>query len=235
MDRRVSVIAGIALSVSSSVFGARDAMRTADLGNVRLEGYPAKKMQALFYERCTSEFAKTEVFGEARRAFRDRDDDILLPVDGKPTGCGGLWRGEFWGKLMLSSARVADYLRDPAFTKWIGEECHRMMALQDADGYLGSYADRDLIASRHLTEFKKSYGWTPCWNLWNRKYAMWGMFMAYKVTGDRSILGSVCRQMDFEIAQLERTGLGIEETGALEGLPSMSVLKPLLMLYVETK
>ena len=81
-----------------------DAMRGPALKDVRLGGYPGAKLNDLIRERATSRFAREEIFGEARRAFIDRDDDVR--------GHGGLWRGEFWGKLMLSSARVADYL-DP--------------------------------------------------------------------------------------------------------------------------
>ena len=113
-----------------------DVMATPPLRNVRLKGAPAEKMHDLFRARLTGDFAKKYVFGEARRAFEFRDDDRK--------GHGGIWRGEFWGKNMLSAARVADYLNDPAYTAWIAEECHRMIALQDPDGYLGSYADKEL-------------------------------------------------------------------------------------------
>ena len=201
-----------------------DAMRGPALKDVRLGGYPGAKLDDLIRERATSAFAQREVFGEARQAFVDRDDDVL--------GHGGRWRGEFWGKLMLGTARIADYLRDPALTRFVREECHRLMATQDADGYLGSYADKELVAPDAQT--KRIYGWNTVWNIWNRKYAMWGMLMAYKVTGDRAILDSVVRQMDQLLAMLKRRGLSLHDTGVMNGLPSMSVLKPLVMLYEET-
>ena len=207
-----------------------DEMATPALRDVRLKGYPAEKMNDLFRQRVSSKFAQQNVFGEARRAFVERDDD--------ERGCGGLWRGEFWGKLMLSAARVADYLQDPAVTKFIGDECRRMIALQDPDGYLGSYADKDRIAlhGEEAAKAKSMYGWQPVWNIWNRKYAMWGMLMAYKTTGDRAILTSVERQMDQLIGQLRRLNLKLHDTGTptMNGLPSMSILKPLVMLYEET-
>ena len=80
-------------------------MKTPRLRDVRLKGVSAVKMNDLFRERLTGDFAKLNVFTEARRAFIDRDDDVK--------GHGGVWRGEFWGKQMLSAARVADYLADP--------------------------------------------------------------------------------------------------------------------------
>lgn len=213
-----------------------DAMRGASLRDVRLQGVPGEKMQAFFRARILSETAQRDVFGEARSAFRDRDDDERVVVPGKKMG--GLWRGEFWGKLMLGTARVADYLQDPALTKFVDEECHRLMKYQDADGYLGSYADKEnvWIPEDMKPAMAKVYGWNTVWNLWNRKYAIWAMLMAYKTTGDKEILVSVERQVNQMIDMMHRLNLSLFVTGQPEkvGLPSMSMLKPLLMLYTET-
>ena len=193
-------------------------------------------MHNFFRARMLDKTAQRDVFGEARSAFRDRDDDekAVLP-DRK---MGGIWRGEFWGKLMLGTARVADYLQDPALTKFVKEECHRMIALQDPDGYLGSYADKEnvWIPESAKPAMRAAYGWNTVWNLWNRKYAIWAMLMAYRTTGDRAILASTERQMDQWIEMMHRLGLPLFVTGQPEkvGLPSMSILKPLLMLYAET-
>ena len=225
--KRKALIASGAVCFGLSLCAA-DAMRGPALRDVRLGGGPSAKMNAFFRERMQTEFAQREIFGEAREAFVRRDDDIR--------GNGGIWRGEFWGKLMLSTARVADYLQDPSLTKFVREECHRMIKLQDPDGYLGSYRDPELVAITNLEAATKAYGWGTCWNLWNRKYAMWGMLMAYKATGDRAILESVVRQADQMIAMMRKLGYRLHDTGAtvMNGLPSMSLLKPLLMLYRET-
>ena len=237
---RVSATA-CAVLVAGSLFGSvpfarPDAMRGPALKDVRLKGAPAVKMNRFFQARMLSETAQKDVFGEARGAFRDRDDDERVVIPGKKMG--GIWRGEFWGKLMLGTARVADYLQDPALTKFVADECHRLMAYQDADGYLGSYADKENVWIPE--DAKKAmgpvYGWNTVWNLWNRKYAIWAMLMAYKTTGDKAILASVERQMDQWIDMMHRLKLPLIETGQPEkvGLPSMSILKPLLMLYAET-
>ena len=217
-------------------FARPDVHRGAALRDVRLGGVPAGKMHNFFRARMLDTTAQRDVFGEARSAFRDRDDDekAVLP-DRK---MGGIWRGEFWGKLMLGTARVADYLQDPALTKFVKEECHRMIALQDPDGYLGSYADKEnvWIPESAKPAMRAAYGWNTVWNLWNRKYAIWAMLMAYRTTGDRAILASTERQMDQWIEMMHRLGLPLFVTGQPEkvGLPSMSILKPLLMLYAET-
>lgn len=223
-------------SAAAVPFARPDAHRGAALRDVRLGGVPAGKMHNFFRARMLDKTAQRDVFGEARSAFRNRDDDekAVLP-DRK---MGGIWRGEFWGKLMLGTARVADYLQDPALTKFVKEECHRMIALQDPDGYLGSYADKEnvWIPESAKPAMRAAYGWNTVWNLWNRKYAIWAMLMAYRTTGDRAILASTERQMDQWIEMMHRLGLPLFVTGQPEkvGLPSMSILKPLLMLYAET-
>ncbi len=223
-------------SLAGVPFARPDAMRGAPLRDVRLKGTPGEKMQAFFDARILSKTAQRDVFGEARGAFRDRNDDEREVIPGRKMG--GLWRGEFWGKLMLGTARVADYLQDPALTKFVVEECHRLMQYQDADGYLGSYADKEnvWIPEDAKPAMSKVYGWNTVWNIWNRKYAIWAMLMAYKTTGDKAILASVERQTTQLIDMMHRLKLPLFVTGQPEkvGLPSMSILKPLLMLYTET-
>ena len=73
---------------------------------------------------------------------------------------------------MLGTARVADHLQDPALLAFVREECRRLMALQDADSYLGSYRDKELVSITDPARTMKLYGWHPVWNLWNRKYAI---------------------------------------------------------------
>ena len=220
-DRHVPLVNPVSPAV-------RDAMRGPVLRDVRLGSNPAEKMHAFIAERMLSRHAQRDVFGEARQAFKLRDDDWR--------GHGGSWRGEFWGKLMLGTARVAQYLENPELTAFVRDECHRLMALQDPDGYLGSYADKTLVAITDPETTKSLYGWCPVWNIWNRKYAMWGMLEAWRATGDESILDSVRRQADQLISMLARLGFRLHETGTygMNGLPSMSILKPMLILYEVT-
>ena len=228
--RQMTFFASIAAAVGAAASGnaVTDVMRGPALRDVRLEGWLGAKMDTFISRRLVDPFMRNQVFDEARQAFEFRDDDEAK--------VGGVWRGEFWGKEMLSSARVADYLQDGDFLAFVREECHRLMKCQDSDGYLGSYADKDFIHIRDREACMKRFGWLPNWNLWNRKYCIWGMFMAYKATGDRAILASVEAQLDNWIDTVRRVGVPLCDTGAaaMNGMPPMSMLKPLLMVYEET-
>ena len=228
--RQMAFLTAIATAVGAAAFdnAVTDVMRGPALKDVRLEGWLGAKMDNFISRRLVDPMMRNQVFDEARQAFEFRDDDEAR--------VGGVWRGEFWGKEMLSSARVADYLQDGEFLDFVRKECHRLMKHQDSDGYLGSYSDKDFIHIRDREACMKRFGWLPNWNLWNRKYCIWGMFMAYKATGDRAILASVVAQLDNWIDIVRHGGVPLCDTGAtvMNGMPPMSILKPLLMVYEET-
>lgn len=215
-----------------------DKLVAAKLHDVKMLGYAGRKADKFLGYRVKSEFAREEIFGEARRAIKDKNDD--------KSGVVGFWQGEFWGKLMMSAARTADYTRDAEFIDFVRNECHRLMELQDSDGYLGSYRDKEFVTGpdrndkAQMAAVHKALGrkWDCdyCWNLWGRKYTMWGMLLAYDLTRDREILSSVERQMDQWIDMMHKLDRPLWKTGepTYVGLPSMSVLKPLICLYRET-
>ena len=225
----VSIAAVFASSAFAASGTSHDAMRGPALKDVRLEGWLGAKMDRFISRRLVDPFMREQIFDEARQAFEFRDDDEAK--------VGGVWRGEFWGKEMLSSARVAEYLQDKDFFSFVREECHRLMKYQDADGYLGSYAEKDFVSIREPEACLRKFGWMPNWNLWNRKYVIWGMLIAYKTTGDESILASTVAQIDNWIAAVRRDGVPICDMGTprICGLAPMSILKPLLMIYEVTK
>ena len=83
--KKISFWTCVAVVATSAALPVQDAMKTPRLRDVRLKGVPAAKMNDLIRARLTSDFAKLNVFAEARRAFVDRDDDVK--------GHGGVWRG----------------------------------------------------------------------------------------------------------------------------------------------
>ena len=215
-----------------------DRIVAAPLHDIKMLGYAGKKADAFLDRRVRSKFAQEEIFGEAYRAIRDKNDD--------KTGVVGFWQGEFWGKLMMSASRVADYSHDSGFNAFVRAECHRLMDLQTQDGYLGSYRNPEFVTGPdrndkvQMEAVHKALGrdWDCdyCWNLWGRKYTIWGMLLAYGLTRDREILSSVERQMDQWIGMMHKLNRPLWKTGepTYVGLPSMSVLKPLMCLYRET-
>ena len=132
---------------------AKDAYLAPALGDVRLQGPLAEKMERFLHARVRSDFARQEIFGEAREAIRRKEDDA--------NGLVGYWQGEFWGKLMMSAARVAQYGGgDPSLRDFVRAECRRLMEYEDADGCITSYRDREFVRGpdgERLERVKKMY------------------------------------------------------------------------------
>lgn len=189
------------------------------------------RMKACFDARIRGKRARGEIYEEAVNAFRTRLDDNHpgFPCDWIDDNMG-LWQGEYWGKTMLSAAKIAELLEDADLKGWIREQARKFVnEFQDADGYLSSYNDPDFVGG--LAPRQRSYF---CWNVWSRKYTMWALLEAARVTNAPDLADAAARMEDHLIAQLRRLGVGIDDTGAFAGLPSMSILKPTMLLYRTT-
>jgi len=226
----LSVIGGV-VAVSCQAGTLPDALTSVKVSDVRVRGHVAEMQERFFYNRIFSDFAKNEIWKEAHEAFAHPDDDVFNKGV-------GMWKGEFWGKLMISACRVAAYSGDARLKDFLHDEALSLIRYQHADGYLGTYVDKEYIVPLPLEEQKRRVGW-PCpwnWNLWCRKYTLWGLLSCYRLTGDRKLLDAADRAMHQQIEMLHRRGLKLCDTGTttMHGFPPCSILKPLLWLYQDT-
>ncbi|MBR4652522.1 MAG: glycoside hydrolase family 127 protein [Kiritimatiellae bacterium] len=197
-------------------------------GDVVVHGRVRELQDRLFENRIFSDYARDCIWKEARDAFAHPDDDIFqAPI--------GMWKGEYWGKLMISACRVAAHTHNEALKKFLHEEGLRLVKFQHPDGYLGTYVNPEFVKPTGENPVRGgSKTWN--WNLWCRKYTLWGLLACYRLTGDRVLLDAADRAMTHQIAMLKRLGFKLCETGTvtMRGLPPCSILKPLLWLYKET-
>ena len=209
----------------------KDRLTPAKVSDVKVGGRVADIQSTFFANRIQGEFARKEIWKEAHEAFAHPDDDVFNKGI-------GMWKGEFWGKLMISACRVAEHTHDRELQAFLHEEALELIKYQHEDGYLGTYVDKEYVVPLPLEEQTKRMGW-PCswnWNLWCRKYTLWGLLACYRLTGDRALLEAADRAMNQQIVMLRRRGLKLCDTGtqSMHGFPPCSVLKPLLWLYQDT-
>ena len=185
-------------------------------------------MDAFFKNRVLSDEAKNKIFEEAEKAFSERIDDESVYV--------GYWRGEFWGKLAISASGVCEYTGDKNLKNFLSKKAAVLASLQDTDGYLGSYKQKNFLRVNDLDKAREAVGWDCnwCWNLWCRKYTLWGLLEIYKLNKDPAVLETAKRATDQYISMLKSENVKICDTGTFVGMPSMSILKPMLILYRET-
>ena len=191
--------------------------------------YGQYKLERFVEERVLSERAKGEYYDEAANAFRTHYDD------------NGSWQGEYWGKTMLGAAATAALRRDRDLGEWIVRKAVAFVdEFQRPDGYICTYSDENAIGPN--PDGSERF----CWNLWSRKYTLWALLeasrlaesdpeLAKRVPGAAEKLrGAARRLMDHWIGQMEKGKVKIDKTGYFAGIPSMSVLKPLMLLYRRT-
>ena len=129
------------------------------------------------------------------------------------------WQTEFWGKWMLGATKAYEYSGDEELYEMIKSSTYKIMDTQTPDGYIGNYAPA------HRLEY---------WDIWGRKYTMLGMLYFYDLSKDKKVLKSAQRIADHLIRELEATNTNIVITGNFRGMPSSSVLEPIVLLYERT-
>jgi len=196
----------------------------APLSQIRLNGYAGRLMDLFFEERIFSDYARDVILRECEDGFVNRIDDHI--VEGI-----GFWQGEFWGKWIISACRAVQYSGNEKIRTLIHESARKLIALQDEDGYLGTYKNSANFMAPSA-ETAKAAGFPQWnWNIWCRKYTLWGMLEAYELIGDEALLTASVRIADNLLAQLKAAGRHIGETGTFVGMPSCSIMKPMLILY----
>jgi len=94
-----------------------------------------------------------------------------------------------------------------------------LLATQLPSGYIGNYKE-----SAQLTE----------WDIWGRKYTLLGLLAYYDLTGDKTALKGSCRLADNLLSQVGPGKVNIVKTGNYLGMPSSSILEPMVYLYRRT-
>ncbi len=184
---------------------------------VKLLGKTKDRRDPFLYERVFSDFAKETVYREAVSAFRTKADDD------EPMG---LWQGEFWGKWVISGCEVYKACGDIALKNFLIQSAYEVMSFAREDGYIGSYKNSlNVFATPEYIN----------WNVWCRKYTLWGLLSCHEISRDPEILKFAARLATHLFEELKENGIRLGDTGTFLGLPSCSILKPLLLLYRYTE
>ena len=133
----------------------------------------------------------------------------------------GLWRCEYWGKMMRGASMILAYTKDDKIYRLIEASVRDMLTTQEENGRFSTY--------KQEMEFTS-------WDLWGRKYVMLGFLYFLEVCQDEkladTIIEALRRHADYIV---ERVGEGkIDITKATrhwKGLNSCSILEPMVKFY----
>jgi uncharacterized protein len=128
------------------------------------------------------------------------------------------WDGEHVGKWLHAATLAWVNTGDPALRAKLDYTVSELSKCQLADGYLGTYLDKDR--------------WTD-WDVWAHKYNLIGLITYVQYTGNQEPL-RVCRRMADLLCNTFGDGPGkrdIIQAGEHVGMAPTSVLEPMVLLY----
>ncbi len=154
------------------------------------------------------------IYPETEDAFGLKEDDKNYPKSGQ-------WRGEFWGKYMLSVIAAAKYYKSDELKERIAVAVQGLLSHMDENGYLGTYAHSDFVVGNN-------------WNVWSRKYTLWGLLESWELLQNPEILDAAKKFTNQLISEVGPGKVDIIRTGNFYGMPSTSILYPIVKLYNAT-
>jgi uncharacterized protein len=126
--------------------------------------------------------------------------------------------GEHVGKWLHAATLAWVNTGDPALRRKLDYTASELIKCQEADGYLGTYLDKDR--------------WTE-WDVWSHKYNLLGLITYIRYTGNMEPLAA-CRRMGDLLCNTfgdEPGKRDIIKAGYHVGLAPTSVLEPMVLLY----
>ena len=204
-------------------YKVQNRMRALDQSAISLDGEIGKRFDRFAYERLSSAFAIKEILREAEECFINKFDDEYG---------SGMWRSEFWGKQVISAARVARMKNDPDLKCELKKSVDRVLAYQRDDGYISTYRSSDNIFGSIMSDPSWMIaGWNTNWNIWGQKYTLWALIECATLLDDADILNAAIKLADEVIATLDKHGIPATGAGVQFGMAAGSIMKPMLILY----
>ena len=183
-------------------------------GHWQFDGHLGEYIDKISDQRILDKKNWDVIYPETEEAFLLREDDKNYPTRGE-------WRGEFWGKYLLSVIAAAKYYQSDELKERIAEAVKGLSKHQDKNGYIGTYSHSDFLEGNN-------------WNVWSRKYTLWGLVEAWELLENDSILNVAQKFTDHLISEVGPGAEDIVKTGNFYGMPSTSILYPIVKLYNAT-
>lgn len=139
-----------------------------------------------------------------------------------------MYHGEHVGKWLHAATLAEASAPDARRTQTMRDIVGRLLATQDANGYLGTYppGERLYDPSNALT--------TLSWDVWNARYVLYGL-LAYGQFHRSPQIVAACSRLGLLLANtFPADGRAVTSTGQHGGMASASVLESVVKLYERT-
>jgi DUF1680 family protein len=195
-----SLSAGITPVPDKVVCAVADRQSFTEPDQVRLTGWLGARIEA----------------NETNRLVKVDVEPLLEGFRHRPSA--QTYDGEHVGKWLHAATLAWVNTGDPALREKMDYTAAELIKCQEADGYLGTYLDKDR--------------WTE-WDVWSHKYNLLGLITYMRYTGNMAPL-SACERMGALLCNTfgdEPGKRDIIKAGWHVGLAPTSVLEPMVLLY----
>jgi len=136
------------------------------------------------------------------------------------------WQGEHVGKWLHAATLAHQETGDKKLGKKLHETVERLMAAQEANGYLGTYA----AEKRFYTVPENKGGW----DIWSHRYNLYGLLTYERFHPDTRIVETCERMADLLIETYGEGRNDLTHYGTRHGISSTTLLESIVMLYERT-
>ena len=148
----------------------------------------------------------------------------------------GDWYGEHAGKWLCAAAKSVEQSQDPALSDSLRRVADHLVSLQDADGYLGTYApERRFMVKQPPRPL--SWNGEPAlrtWDIWTHSYLLLGLLAAHTALAEPRYLAAARRIGDLCWRSIVEGEIDITTLGNHHGMSATVLLDPAVELYLAT-
>lgn len=191
-----------------------------ELGGLLGDALAANQVGRLSHFIVDEHSPAIEIFDRQRAAKNDEGD----------------WYGEHAGKWLYASAKSAARNQDPTLVANLLRVADYLVAVQEADGYLGTYA-ADHRFMRKQPPKPGTWDGAPSvrtWDIWTHSYLVLGLLETHKHFPKPEYLAAACRIGDLCWHTLTEGGIDICELGNHHGMSATVLMDAAVELYFAT-
>jgi len=137
------------------------------------------------------------------------------------------WQGEHVGKWLHAATLAYEQTHDEKLGKTMKEIVTRLLATQESNGYLGTYAEDERFYA--IPDDKRS------WDIWSHRYNIYGLLTYERFHSDLKIVKACERMADLLIDTYGKGKADITQNGTRRGISSTTLLESIMMLYERTQ
>ena len=177
----------------------------------------------------------------------DAQDDYLLSGFEKKPGVHP-WQGEHVGKWLHAATLAYEQTRDEKLLDALQDVVKRLIATQEANGYLGTYAAESRFTAMpenvsvssvadDITPGKKKAARKPRggWDTWTLRYNIYGLLTYERFHPDPRVV-EACRKMADLLIEVYGEGKAdLTKYGTRQGISATTLLESIVMLYERTQ